>query len=47
MLERRHVSAEKAQALEAFCSDRIDWKEYRWEFAGEWSDKVVFARHPA
>src|SRR4051812_44758699 len=38
LLERRHVNAEKAQRLQAFCAESLDLADYRWEFSGRWSD---------
>ncbi len=33
---RRHVNREKAERLQAYCSEQIDTQSYAWEFLAYW-----------
>ncbi len=41
MLERRFVNDEKALCLQSYCSESLNTADYRWEFAGHWSDAEI------
>lgn len=36
---RRHINPEKAERLEAYCSEAIDTRSYDWELKAYWSER--------